>query len=59
MASAAGVRVGQVIGISDLSSSGRYPGPISYAGAAGTAPTQVPVGELDIQVTVEVDFAIA
>lgn len=58
MASAAGVRVGQVVGISDLSTSSRYPGAI-YAGAAANAPTQVPVGELDIQVSVEVDFAIA
>jgi hypothetical protein len=28
-------------------------------GAAQAAPTQVPVGTLDVQVTVEVDFAIA
>jgi uncharacterized protein YggE len=58
MASAAGVRLGQVIRVSDLSSSSRLPGPISY-GAVQVAPTQVPVGELDVQVTVEVDFAIA
>jgi len=33
--------------------------PINYAGAALSAPTQVPVGELDVQLSVEVDFAIA
>jgi len=32
--------------------------PINYAGAALSAPTQVPVGELDVQLSVEVDFAI-
>lgn len=58
MASAAGVRLGQVIQISDLSSSSRGPNPIDYAGAAVGTPTQVPVGELDVQASVEVDFAI-
>jgi uncharacterized protein YggE len=58
MASAAGVNVGQVIRISDLSTVSRYP--ISYGAAAGApAPTQVPVGQVDVQVSVEVDFAIA
>ena len=57
MAAAAGVRLGQVIQVSDLSTQGRYPQPV-YGGAAQAAPTQVPVGELEIQVTVEVDFAI-
>ena len=57
MASAAGVRLGQVIQVSDLSTQSRYPQP--YVGAASAAPTQVPVGTLDVQVTVEVDFAIA
>ncbi|HEY0832171.1 MAG TPA: SIMPL domain-containing protein [Candidatus Dormibacteraeota bacterium] len=57
MASAAGVRLGQVIQISDLSSASRGPGPVNYSGAA-SAPTQVPVGQLDVQVSVEVDFAI-
>jgi len=28
-------------------------------GAAANVPTQVPVGQLDVQVSVEVDFAIA
>lgn len=59
MASAAGVRLGQVIQVSDLSSGSRVPAPLQYSGAAVTAPTQVPVGELDVQVSVEVDFAIA
>ena len=58
MASAAGVKLGQVIQVSDLSSSSRGPNPVSYSGAALTAPTQVPVGELTVQATVEVDFAI-
>jgi len=58
MASAAGVRLGQVIQVSDLSTQSRYPQPVSY-GAAAAPVTQVPVGDLEIQVTVEVDFAIA
>ena len=57
MASAAGVRLGQVIQVSDLGTQSRYPQPYSM-GAAQAAPTQVPVGMLDVQVTVEVDFAI-
>ncbi len=59
MASAAGVKLGQVIQVSDLSSSTRPPMPLNFARAADAASTQVPVGELDVQVTVEVDFAIA
>lgn len=60
MASAAGVKLGQVLRISDLSA----PSPIDYlrglgASAAPTSTTQVPVGTLDVSVTVEVDFAIA
>ena len=61
MASAAGVTLGQVVRVSDLSFSG-YPSPMySYAKdeAGQAATTQVPAGSLDIQVTVEVDFAIA
>lgn len=57
MASAAGVKVGQVLQISDMSTSTRVPYP--YAAAADSAPTQVPVGQIDVQVSVEVDFAIA
>jgi uncharacterized protein YggE len=60
MAEAAGVKLGQVIRVSDLNS---YGGPVPMYGStylkdsAGAA-TQVPVGQLDVQVTVEVDFAI-
>ena len=59
MASAAGVRLGQVIRISDLSTASRPLMSLSYGGAAIRQDTQVPVGQMDIQVTVEVDFAIA
>lgn len=58
MASAAGVKVGQVLQISDLSTTSRVPYPYLASGAAA-APTQVPVGQIDVQVSVEVDFAIA
>jgi uncharacterized protein YggE len=58
MASAAGIRLGQVIRVSDLSSSGS-PSPRFDVGAAAPAATQLPVGELNVAVTVEVDFAIA
>ena len=61
MADAAGVRLGQVMRVSDLSSYGGTPmyGNFDYAkGAAAPVPTQIPVGELDVQVTVEVDFTI-
>ena len=57
MATAAGVSLGQVIRVSDLTS---YAPPVPYeVGAAAPAATQVPVGELTVSVTVEVDFAIA
>jgi uncharacterized protein YggE len=57
MASAAGVRLGQVIRVSDLTSSSP---PVRHdVGAAAPAATQLPVGELTVSVTVEVDFAIA
>ena len=58
MASAAGVKVGQVLQINDLQSNTRVPYPFAASGAAA-APTQVPVGQIDVQVSVEVDFAIA
>jgi uncharacterized protein len=58
MASAAGVRLGPVLRVSDLSVNARVPYP-AYSGAADKAVTQVPVGELDVQVSVEVDYAIA
>ena len=57
MASAAGVKLGPVIRISDLSTSSRAP--IGYAASAAAPVTQVPVGQMDVQVTVEVAFAIA
>jgi uncharacterized protein YggE len=57
MASAAGVKVGQVLQISDVSSNTRVPYP--YAARADSAPTQVPVGQIDVSVSVEVDFAIS
>lgn len=57
MATAAGVKLGPVISVSDLSTSSRPP--IGYGAASAAAPvTQVPVGQLDVEVTVEVDFAI-
>jgi len=58
MASAAGVRLGAVIRVSDVSSSG-LPSARFDVGAAAPAATQLPVGELTVAVTVEVDFAIA
>ena len=57
MARAAGVQLGQVLSVSDNTSGIRTPN-YSFAPAAD-AGTQVPVGQLDIAVTVEVDFAIA
>jgi uncharacterized protein YggE len=59
MAGAAGVKLGQVLRVSDLSTVDRLPAGIAYAPAAAAPTTQVPVGQLDVQVTVEVDFAIA
>ena len=58
MASAAGVRLGAVIRVSDLTSSG-LPSARFDVGAAAPAATQLPVGDLTVAVTVEVDFAIA
>jgi uncharacterized protein len=61
MADAAGVRLGQVMRVSDVSSYGGTPmyGSFDLSGkAAAAVPTQIPVGELDVQVTVEVDFTI-
>ena len=57
MAKAAGVQLGQVLSVSDSTSGIRTPN-YSLAPTAD-AGTQVPVGQLDIAVTVEVDFAIA
>ena len=57
MAGAAGVKLGKVLRVSDLSFSGNPSASYDVKGAAPAA-TQVPVGELDVQVSVEVDFAI-
>ncbi len=58
MAGAAGVKLGSVLRVSDLATSGGSPAYKDFAPAAGSTATQLPVGQLDIQVTVEVDFAI-
>lgn len=58
MASAAGVKLGQVIHVSDLTYSG-IPSPMYDIRAAAPAASQLPVGELNVTVTVEVDYAIA
>jgi uncharacterized protein YggE len=57
MAAAAGVKLGRVLRVSDLSTSGYSSANLDIRGGA-TASTQVPVGQLDVQVAVEVDFAI-
>ena len=57
MASAAGVKLGPVVRISDVSTSSRPPVRYAMPAAAGVD-TQVPVGQMDVQVTVEVDFAL-
>ncbi|HEY1420656.1 MAG TPA: SIMPL domain-containing protein [Candidatus Dormibacteraeota bacterium] len=60
MANAAGVKLGQVIRVSDLATATRLPAFTNYgASAALPAATQVPVGQVDVQVNVEVDFALA
>jgi uncharacterized protein YggE len=59
MATAAGVKLGSVLRVSDLATYGGGPSYKDFAPAAGATQTQVPVGQLDVQVTVEVDFAIA
>ena len=53
------LRAGQVIRISDLSTASRPPTPLSFGAAAIRQDTQVPVGQMEVQVTVEVDFGIA
>ena len=57
MATAAGVRLGKVLRVSDVSTSG-YSSPSFDIKGGAAASTQVPVGQLDVQVAVEVDFAI-
>ena len=58
MAAAAGVKLGQVIRVSDLAVSG-YPSAGYNFSASAPAATQLPIGELNVTLTVEVDFAIA
>jgi len=58
MAKAAGVQLGQVLRISDQTQVSRPT--YNYApSAAAVDQTQVPVGQLDVTVSVEVDFALA
>jgi uncharacterized protein YggE len=57
MASAAGVKLGSVLRVSDFTYGGSTAG-ASYS-KDSLAPTQIPVGQLDITVTVEAAFAIA
>jgi uncharacterized protein YggE len=59
MALAAGVKLGSVVRVSDLSTYSRYPAPMTFQGAAVKDSTQIPVGELTVQVAVEVNFTIA
>jgi uncharacterized protein YggE len=58
MAGAAGVKLGKVLRVSDLSVTGYRSVNYDIGAAAALASTQVPVGQLDVQVSVEVDFAI-
>jgi len=58
MAAAAGVKLGQVLRVSDVSFSG-YQSSGYDIKAAAPASTEVPVGELNVSVTVEVAYAIA
>lgn len=58
MAAAAGVKLGQVLHVGDVSFSGYSSGRYDIAAAAPAA-TQVPAGELNVMVTVEVTYAIA
>lgn len=57
MAKAAGVSLGQVLSVTDLTAGVRTP-QADYAPSAAAA-TQVPVGQLDVTVTVQVEFTIA
>jgi uncharacterized protein YggE len=58
MAGAAGVKLGKVLRVSDLSVTGYRSVNYDIGAAAAPASTQVPVGQLDVRVSVEVDFAI-
>jgi len=56
MASAAGVKLGKVVRVSDQSTPSYFTG--GFAPVKDAASTQVPVGQLDVQVSVQVAFAI-
>lgn len=58
MAAAAGVRLGQVVRVSDVTFSGYSSGSFGPKAAAADS-SQVPAGELSVTVTVEVAYAIA
>lgn len=58
MAAAAGVTLGQVIRVSDVTVSG-YPSAGYDMRAAVPASSQLPVGELDVTITLQVTYAIA
>lgn len=58
MATAAGARLGPVVRVVDLSASSRPPGQLDFGAASAAPTTQVPVGQVDVQVTVEVDYAL-
>jgi uncharacterized protein YggE len=59
MAAAAGVKLGQVVRISDVSFSSYPSAGYDMKLAAPSASTQLPVGDLNVTVTVEVAYAIA
>jgi uncharacterized protein YggE len=61
LAKAGGVKVGQLLSVSDIQQSG-YTGPLYDAAtpsAAGRAATVVPISDLDVAIRVQVQFAIA
>jgi uncharacterized protein YggE len=59
MAKAAGVNLGPVLRITDETVASRAPSYNFAPGAAASDQTQLPVGQLEVSVTVEVDFALA
>jgi uncharacterized protein len=58
MANAAGVHLGPVVRVVDISASSRPPVQYDLGAAAAAPATQIPVGQMDVQVTLEVDFAL-
>jgi uncharacterized protein YggE len=57
MATAAGVKLGQVVRVSDVTFSGSPAARFDFSGAA-PASTQLPVGDLNLSISVEVAYAI-